>query len=90
MYFQGFHIQYLTLLYKLPLGCGVNNVHNKVQGCTVDVQASTVFSQSVNLVVGVQTFHLDYYTSCGVNNVHKKFQGCIDVQAATVFLTIST
>ena len=50
------------------------------------------FQQSVpNLVVGVQTFHLDYYTSCGVNNVHKKFQGCtVDVQAATVFLTIST
>ena len=50
------------------------------------------FQHSVpNIVVGVQTFHLDYYTSCGVNNVHNKFQGCtVDVQPATVFLTIST
>ena len=44
-----------------------------------------------NLVVGVQTFHLDYYTSCGVNNVHNRFQHCtVDVQAVTGFLTIST
>ena len=48
-------------------------------------------NQYLTLFVCVQTFHLDYYTSCGVDNVHKKFQGCtVDVQAATVFLTIST
>ena len=48
--------------------------------------------QSVpNLVVGVQTCRLDHYTSCGEGIVPDKFQGCtVDVQAATVFLTIST
>ena len=50
------------------------------------------FKQSVpNLIVGVQTCRLDHYTSNCVGNVHNKFQGgTVDVQAATVFLTIST
>ena len=50
------------------------------------------FYQSVPyLVVGVQTCCLDHYTSCGVGNVYDKFQDCtVDVQAATVFLTVST
>ena len=50
------------------------------------------FQQSVpNLVVGVQTCCLYHYTSCSVGNAHDKFQGCtVHVQAATVFLTIST
>ena len=50
------------------------------------------YKQSVpNLIVGVQTCRLDHYTSNCVGNVHNKFQGCtVDVQAATVFLTIST
>ena len=50
------------------------------------------FQQSVpNLVVGVQICRLDHYTSDCVGNVHNKFKGCtIDVQAATVFLTIIT
>ena len=67
--------------------CGVGKVQDKIQGCTVDVQAATGFQQSVpNLVVGVQTCCLDHYTSCGVGNVHVKFQDCtVDVQAATGF-----
>ena len=50
------------------------------------------FLQSVpNLFVGVQTWCFDHYTSCGVGNVHDKVQDCtVDVQAATMFLTIST
>ena len=50
------------------------------------------FQHSVpNPVVGVQTFRFDHYTSWSVGNVHDKFQCCtVDVQAATVFLTIST
>ena len=50
------------------------------------------FQQSVpNLVVGVQICRLDHYTSDCVGNVHNKFKGCtIDVQAASVFLTIIT
>ena len=45
------------------------------------------FLQSVpNLVVGVQPFCRDHYTSYEVGNVHDKFQGCtVDVQVATVF-----
>ena len=51
-----------------------------------------VLQQSVpNLVVGVQTYRLDHYTSCGVGNVHDKFQSFRgDVRAATAFSTIST
>ena len=46
---------------------------------------------STYLVVGVQTCHLDHYTSCGVANVHDKFQGStVDVQATTWFLIFST
>ena len=50
------------------------------------------FYQSLpNLVVCVQNFRLEHYTSCGVGNVYDKFQGCtVDVQAATELLTIST
>ena len=44
-----------------------------------------------HLVVGVQTFFFDHYTSYRVGIVHDKFQGCtVDVQAALEFLTIST
>ena len=70
----------------------VGNVHNKFQGCTVDVRATTGFYQSLpNLVVGVHICRLDHYTSDCVVNVHVKFQVCTaDVQAATGFLTIST
>ena len=72
--------------------CGVSNVHHKFKDCTVDVQATTGFLQSVpNLVVSVQTFRLENCTSCSVPNVHAKFKCCtVDVQAATGFLTIST
>ena len=65
----------------------VCNVHDKFQGCTVDVKADTGFLTSVPyLVIVVKTSCLEYYTSCIVDNVHKKFQGCtVDVQAATVF-----
>ena len=47
----------------------------------------TYFIESVpNLVVGVQTYFLDQYTSYDVGNVHDKFQGCaVDVQVARVF-----
>ena len=71
---------------------GVFNVRDKVECCTVDVQAPTGFKQSVpNLVVCVQNFRLEHYTSCSLGSVHDKFQGCtVDVQAATEFLTIST
>ena len=50
------------------------------------------FQQSVpNLVVGVQTCRLYHYTLRIVGNVQDKFKGCtVDVQAATVFITIST
>ena len=50
------------------------------------------FSQLVpNLVVGVQTYRLDHYTSYSVENVHDKFKGCtVDVQLATAIFTIST
>ena len=50
------------------------------------------FQQSVpNLVVGVQTFRFDHYTSWSMGNVHDKFQCCtVNVQAATLFLIIST
>ena len=50
------------------------------------------FQQSVpNHVVGVQTCCLDHSASCGVGNVHAKVQDCTDdVQAAMVFITIST
>ena len=50
------------------------------------------FRQSVpNLVVGVQSCCLDYYTSCGVGKVPDKIEGCtVDVQVAMEFLTICT
>ena len=50
------------------------------------------FKQSVhNVVVVVQTCHFDHDTVYDVGNVHVKFQGCtVDVQAATMLLTIST
>ena len=50
------------------------------------------FYQSLpNLVVCVQNFRLEHYTSCSLGNVHDKFQSCtVDVQPATRFLTIST
>ena len=50
------------------------------------------FKQSVpNLVVGVQTCLLEHDTVYDVGNVHDKFQCCtVDVQDATVLLTIST
>ena len=67
-------------------------MHNKIQGCTVDVQDATRFKQTVpNVVVGVHNCCLGHYTSCGVGNVHDKFQGgTVDVQASMGFLTIST
>ena len=45
------------------------------------------FLQSVpNLVVGVQTFCRDQYTSYKFGNMRDKFYGCtVDVQVATVF-----
>ena len=63
------------------------NVRDKVECCIVDVQATTGFKQSVpNLVVCVQNFRLEHYTSCSLGSVHDKFQGCtVDVQATTGF-----
>ena len=46
-------------------------------------------NQYLTIVAGVQTCHLDHYTSCGVGNVHAKFKGCtVDVQVATWFLKV--
>ena len=74
--------------------CSVGNVHNKFQGCTVDVQVATGFltiSSVPFLFIDVQTCCLYHYTLYSVDNANFKFQGCtVDVQAATGFLTIST
>ena len=68
--------------------CGVGIVHDKFQGCTVDVQAATEFSTISTLPCNLR---LDHYTSCSVGIVHDKFHDCrVVVQATTEFLTIST
>ena len=69
------------------ISSGVFNVRDKVECCTVDVQATTGFKQSVpNLVVCVQNFRLEHYTSCSLGSVHDKFHGgTVDVQSATRF-----
>ena len=45
------------------------------------------YEQSVpNLVVGVQTCHLDHYTSSGIFNVNDKVECCtVDLLDATAF-----
>ena len=72
--------------------CSVGNVHNKFQGCTIDVQVATGFlTISTFPCYRCTNLSLGHYTLYSVGNAHAKFQGCTaDVQAATGFLTIST
>ena len=67
--------------------CGVSNVHNKFQDCTVYTQDATMFLTIITyVVVYVQTCCLNQYTLYSVGNVHAKFMGCTDdVQDATGF-----
>ena len=72
--------------------CGVGNVHDKFQDCTVDVQAATEFLTISTLPCCSCTILLLHHcTSCCVGNVRDKIQGCtVDLQASTGFLTICT
>ena len=96
---QGFNNQNLTLLYVYKLAASIITLYTLLVMHTTSFRVVQLtyrplrcYEQSVpKVVVGVQTCHLDHYTSSGVFNVHDKVECCtVDVQAATEFLTIST